>query len=226
MIGMPVTSVRRLIELDKGYVLAPERYHPLRQDGQGNKLGVRLVEFVAEIREVISPSSRKFVPTTRVLLFDTSDAKEGFLEEKAEPVELHTIGSAKKIFQPGDLLISRLRPYLKQVAYVDERFSRPKGTILACSTEFFVLRPRTRRPIAFLAPFLLSKQVQGILGAAQEGGHHPRFRLEALMSLVVPAKLMKDQMNSSRRVNDLATKYGEARAGIRSLVSRVSDDSR
>lgn len=223
---MPVTSVRRLIELDKGCVLAPERYHPLRQNGRDAASGVKLAELVTEIREVISPNSRKPTPAANVLLFDTSDAKKGFLEEKGEPVELRSIGSAKKVFRSGDVLISRLRPYLRQVAYVDERFSRFKGTLLACSTEFFILRSRTKRPIAFLVPFLLSEQVQEVLAAAQEGGHHPRFRLEALMSLVVPTKLLKEQAILSKKVEYLASNYGEAQAGIRNLTSRVSSASR
>lgn len=218
---MPVTSVRRLIELDKGYVLAPERYHPLRNNGQDDKTGVRLAELVVEVREVISPSSRKLPQATKVLLFDTSDAREGFLEEKAESVELRSIGSAKKVFRHGDLLISRLRSYLRQVAYVDERFSQVRGTTLACSTEFFVLRPRTNRSIAFLVPFLLSEPVQQVLAAAQEGGHHPRFRLEALMSLAVPKKLLKEQANLNKLVEDFTRKYGEAQAGIRNLTSRI-----
>jgi hypothetical protein len=219
---MPVTSVRRLIELDRGYVLAPERYHPLRTNKQGNETGVTLAELVIEVREVVSPSSRTVPHATKVLLFDTSDARAGFLEHKIEPVELHSIGSAKKVFQHGDILISRLRSYLKQVAYVDEGFSRLGETKLACSTEFLILRPRAKRSIAFLVPFLLSEQAQQVLAAAQEGGHHPRFRSEALMSLTVPNKLLKEQANISKLVEGLAKEYGEAQAGIHSLTSRVA----
>ena len=68
---------------------------------------------------------------------------------------------------PGDVIISRLRPYLRQVAFVDSdiRGYELSATIL-CSTEFFVLRAIEQESIAFLVPFLLSQSTQQVLAAS------------------------------------------------------------
>lgn len=54
----------------------------------------------------------------------------------------------------GDVIISRLRPYLRQVAYVDE----DRKEILGASTEFFVIRARNNESIAYLVPFCFLNQ--------------------------------------------------------------------
>ena len=81
---------------------------------------------------------------------NTSDAMGGYLRVPSTPEQLN---SNKKILKTGDVIISRLRPYLHQVAYVDI----DSNLQLCASTEFYVLRARNNESIAFLVPFLLSK---------------------------------------------------------------------
>lgn len=69
------------------------------------------------------------------------------------PPTSEQLNSNKKILKTGDVIISRLRPYLRQVAYVDI----DSNLQLCASTEFYVLRARNNESIAFLVPFLLSK---------------------------------------------------------------------
>ena len=83
--------------------------------------------------------------------------------------------AVKKIIKAGDVIISRLRPYLKQVAFVDKVLCEHYDSVL-CSTEYFVLRSKDQHiSIAFIVPVLLSREVQNMLISSQEGGHHPRF---------------------------------------------------
>lgn len=153
----------------------------------------------------------------RCLVLDTSDAREGVVVSRHEPVPGSAIGSAKKVVQPGDVIVSRLRPYLRQVGFVDRRVPHASGATIACSTEFYVLRARAgdARSIAFLVPFLLCDRAQEVFAAAQEGGHHPRFSEATLLSLAIPSALLETRDRVSRTVESVvrAHRDGEARMG-------------
>lgn len=172
--------------LEAGWVLAPERYDPRRRVAHGEEasLGELVAIHVDQEDAADGP----------VLVLDTSHARDGFVLHHPDPVGPGPFGSAKRSLRPGDVIVSRLRTYLRQVAYVDDALFRlvPGGNAVAASTEFFVLRPRGPFPVAALVPYLLSAPVQAALEAAQEGGHHPRVSKQALAALPVPASVLAD----------------------------------
>lgn len=185
------SSLRRLGELGAGAVLAPERWTAAESGVDGVPLG----ELVIERRERADGRS---------VVLDTTHARDGILDVAAALRGAGEARSTKKRAHAGDLVVSRLRPYLRQIAYVHPRVlvatdDRP----LALSTEFYVLAPR--RPaddVAFLLPFLLGDAAQAVLASAQEGGHHPRVPRESLLALRVPHELVEDRRRSSKRVNE------------------------
>lgn len=206
--------------LDSGWVLAPERYDPRRQlEHSGSNLS-DVVDIVREHIGVGKTESR-----TTYLVLDTSDAREGVVLTRKEPVGVHQLGSTKKLLQAGDVIVSRLRPYLRQVAYVDsglvEGFGLPDVQV-CCSTEFFVLRSRNARSIACLVPYLLSDSVQIVLGASQEGGHHPRFSQTALESIQCPDWLLTKRDEMSRAVESLVSDVRRAEIEMRKLIDILS----
>jgi len=202
--------------LDAGLVLAPERYDPRRVTKalDGIPLG--------EIVEVISDQmyATRCDKGGRYLVLDTGDAREGVIRACKSPVSRDEIGSAKKRLQPGDVIVSRLRPYLRQVAYVDPELFRFDGepVDMLCSTEFFVLRSKGES-IAFLVPYLLSDAVQTVLAAAQEGGHHPRFNRPTLRGLVVPNSLYRQRQGISDKVVHAVELHRKSECARRELVS-------
>lgn len=215
------TTFRRSIgalSLDK--VLLAERYHPRKEEKLEHNDSVPLGEIVADVRDTISPTSKRFQSQDRFKVYDTSDAEEGFLRPKIEMCGIQDIGSAKKLFLPGDVLISRLRPYLRQVAFVPRETVNGSGNVkLVCSTEFHVLRSRdTEQSAAFLVLFLLSSSVQDVLSLSQEGGHHPRFNLETLMRLPVPKRLIREQEQVSETIEKIISQYQNAVIGLGALV--------
>ena len=118
------------------------------------------------------------------------------------------------------VLISRLRPYLRQVAFVDDALNnRHNGVVIACSTEFFVLTPRGQQSIAFLVPFLLSEPVQEVLAASQEGGHHPRFDEYALLGLPVPRTWIDQRDAISAQVEFAVADFRKARVAVERLIA-------
>lgn len=215
---MGLSLLRRVGDLGDDLVLAPERYHPNRTVAIASSRG--LADLVDLSTQNASVSSLADKP---VLVLDTSHAYEGFVVCRHQPISAAALGSAKRRIQPGDVIISRLRPYLRQVAFVDAALFRqvPGGNHVVASTEFFVLRDRGPFPAAALVPFLLSPPVQAALAAGQEGGHHPRFSLDLLASLRVPDRLLAQATPLARRVRALAQRLRRSWQGGHALVTEV-----
>jgi hypothetical protein len=211
---MAISTIRSVAELEGGFVLAPERYDPRRAVSNGDA-GATLSPIAALVRSVAQPGN-KLGPC---LVFDTSDAREGIIISRGVPQDGAAIGSAKKLIQAGDVIISRLRPYLRQVAYVDASIPRSNNAKLLCSTEFLVLRSADERSIAFLVPYLLSRRIQEILAAAQEGGHHPRFNDSTLMTLPVPESLIGGRERISADVEKSIRLYRQSEATIADAIN-------
>jgi hypothetical protein len=223
---MAYTAIREVDALDPGLVLAPERYDPRRKSGVfdfdsgGDQ---RLTQFVAVIRNTLSPD--KADPSRQYLILDTGNASDGFISAPKGPVRAVGVGSAKKILEPGDVIISRLRPYLRQVGWVDPQLVRAgqsEPPLLLASTEFYVLRGHSTASIAFLVPFLLSEGVQSVLAASQEGGHHPRFPEKTLLQLVIPRSVLAIRDALSKSTEEAINKARSSEVQVRDLVNKLS----
>src|SRR5262245_22891869 len=194
---MASIALRTLEETGPSIVLAPERWHAEELDSRAD--GVTLRELVLERREIIRARD-----TANAIIVDTTHAKDGVLDlVSAERASRGPAASPKKRVCEGDLLVSRLRPYLRQIALAHPAsLESARGHALVCSTEFYVFRPR--RPgddVSFLLPFLLGEHVQRILFAGQEGGHHPRVPRETLLSLRVPRGLVDDREGVGAKID-------------------------
>ena len=124
----------------------------------------------------------------KVRNYDLSDALSPFLDNSKVPVGCTEIASNKKIIQGGDLVISRLRSYLKEIAVVKPG----DGTLMVASTEFIVLRPKagTSLPVEALLVYLRSELPQLVFKWSQDGSNHPRFDEGELLRLPVPKALI------------------------------------
>jgi hypothetical protein len=215
---MALCTVKRVAELGPSMVLAPERYDPRREAARPSDC-VRLSDLATCIRETVGPQT---ADQGDYLILDTSNAREGIVVYDRGRMTASQIGSAKKIVRPGDVIISRLRPYLRQVAFVDRniRFWNRETTIL-CSTEFFILRSIDGLSIAFLVPFLLSEKVQEVLAASQEGGHHPRVNENTVLTLQVPTSLVKQREQISERVEGSVALFRRCEKGLLDVIVSV-----
>ncbi len=204
-------AIRLLSELAPDYVLAPERHVALAQAGDGVALG----ELVEERNERIDPGVER-----HAVVLDTSHARDGLLDVAGALRDVAGTKSAKKRALPGDLVVSRLRPYLRQIALIHPHAmaaiaERP----LALSTEFYVLSPRGRDDdLAFLLPYLLSPAAQSLLASAQEGGHHPRVPRTSLLSMRIPRELVAARTRTSRAVSAALAAFYDASLSLRTLL--------
>lgn len=214
---MALISIKSRRTLGMIDVLAPERYDPRRAIDASAAGTTLLGDVVTHERTAIQPST----DLGRCLVLDTSDAREGIVIARKTPVAGHELGSAKKVIELHDVIISRLRPYLRQVAFVDSEIPGAGAALLVCSTEFFVLRSRDEHSIAFLIPFLLSRQVQEVLAASQEGGHHPRFDDSALLTLPLPVSLLSQRQDISATTEKAVSLYRKCERQIDDMTAKA-----
>jgi restriction endonuclease S subunit len=209
-------SIIQKSQLEGALRLDAEYYHPEKLEAMEklSRFGVTTVsENFRNVKETFNPSRHKLA-TTPARVFDLSDISSFLLEEGREVIEVDEVGSAKKIIRQNDVLISRLRPYLKEVAFVGFN-----NTQKLASTEFIVLRKKreSKFPPQALFAFLTTDVVQKILFWSQGGTEHPRFSENLLMDLrlpKIPEKIIEsivEDVNSAYK-NHLASKdfYSQA----------------
>lgn len=178
-------SIIQKSRLEGGLRLDSEFYHPEKLEAMEklSKFGVSTIsENFRNVKETFNPLRHKLA-TTPARIFDLSDVSSFLLEEGKEVTEANEIGSMKKIFHQNDVLISRLRPYLKEVSFVGFN-----DTQKLASTEFIVLRKKkdSKFPPQALFTFLMTDEVQKILFWSQGGTEHPRFSENLLTGLKLP----------------------------------------
>jgi hypothetical protein len=198
-------GVRALADLGPRITLAPERYREEHEAANG----VPLSNFVREVRERLALHSGD-----RAVVLDTTHVKDGLIDLGAARARALPV-SAKWRVPPGALLVSRLRPYLRQIGHASHALFASssdlvRGEPLGCSTEFSVLVSSAEgESLAFLLPFLLSPAAQVSLSAGQEGGHHPRVPRETLLSLRVPDSRLRGRRAKSDAIEKAAERlYG------------------
>lgn len=146
-----------------------------------------LSEHARSVREMWDPTQA--IRGHRVRNFDLTDSLAGVVDDAKEPELASQIGSAKKRMANGDVIISRLRSYLKEIAVVraTDQFE------VVGSSEYVVLRPHAGLTAETLMVFLRSQLVQTVLQWSQDGSNHPRFAEEDLLALPVPEQVLRVQ---------------------------------
>lgn len=198
-------------QLGVNFILTPERYNPRRRMSIDNEDTILMSEIVEIVNDIIT---KKQAQGKSIIQINTSDAMGGYLNINSEVND--SINSNKKILRKGDVIISRLRPYLRQVAYVDE----DRKEILGASTEFFVIRARNNESIAYLVPFLLSQPAQLVFENSVEGSQHPRFKEEDVLNLKIPKNIYDERANISKRVIEAIESY---RSYERSIFKEIKE---
>lgn len=183
----PLTYTRRASEAFLANRFDAEYFHPAKKaflDQLSALPGKPLQAYYRAVREMFDPNSAKAGDIVRN--YDLTNALQPVLDDEQLIIPAREVGSAKKCFIAGDVVISRLRAYLREIALV-----RTSPSVSAVgSSEFIVLRPHdSKNPVlsrAALLVFLRSHPVQTILKWSQDGSHHPRFGDEDLMFIPVP----------------------------------------
>jgi hypothetical protein len=150
--------------------------------------------------------------------FGLTEALDPVLDDTKEPTSVDQLGSAKKQLTAGDIVISRLRSYLKEIALVRTTDSlRTVG-----SSEFIVLRPKAKAiSAATLLIYLRSLPVQTVLKWSQDGSNHPRFNEADLLALPVPEKVERAAPTIDGLVEQAISARREARLLLEQAKAEV-----
>lgn len=217
---------RKFANLQTANRFGAEYFMPCKQralDGLAAKPGKPLGAHCESVREMFDPTDARRGEQMRN--FDLTDALEPVLDDRMAPMPAAEIGSMKKRFQAGDLVISRLRSYLREIALV-----RTSPAVPAVgSSEFIVLRRRTTGKGSLtpetLLVFLRSVPVQTILKWSQDGSQHPRFNETDLLAIPVPDAVLAAAPRIDALVHEALTARAaagrlleEAKAEVESLV--------
>ncbi|MGI8906778.1 MAG: hypothetical protein ACR2IE_09845 [Candidatus Sumerlaeaceae bacterium] len=212
----PQTSyTRRFRDLQTANRFGAEYFMPCKKrilDALAKMPHRNILEHAPGIRDMWDPMRATKGEVVRN--FDITAALEPFIDDSQEPQEAAQIGSSKKRFQKGDVVVSRLRSYLKEIAVV-----RASGkTPCVGSSEFIVLRPTGNGLSAeTLMVFLRSPLVQTILKWSQDGSNHPRFTEEDLLAIPVPNKVLSVQ----DEIDSMVSKAIEARREATQLLEQA-----
>lgn len=158
-----------------------------------------LSAYYHSVRNLFDP--KRVAPGRMVRNFNLTDALDPVLDGYLPLSPASEISSHKNTFRKDDVVISRLRSYLREIAIVRTPVDAPA----IGSTEFIVLRsadhPKRKLTPEALFIFLRSLPVQTILKWSQDGSQHPRFNEDDLLALPVPTALLNVSEQIGRLVN-------------------------
>lgn len=121
------------------------------------------------------------------------------------------VQSAKHVFEPGDVLYGKLRPYLDKAVLADVRG--------ICTTELLVFRPRPDVDPRFLVSVLHSARFVEHAVAGTTGVQHPRTSWQHIATFPVPGYSPEEQS----RIADLLWLVHDAIAGNEAAVQAGRD---
>ncbi|MHB8927069.1 MAG: restriction endonuclease subunit S [Bacillota bacterium] len=152
--------------------------------------------------------------------YDLSAARQPFLDDTVLPVSPDEVDSAKVKLRPGDLVVSRLRSYLKEIAVVTDTGNIP----MVGSTEFIVLRSKAHSVSPeVLGVYLRSPYVQTVLRWCQDGSNHPRFDQKELLSLRIPDAVLGVQDAIDDCIQTSIAAHRESRRRLNQAKKTVED---
>lgn len=200
---------RQFHETGTDFNLSPEQWLSLSSATtlEGSRVLSELCDF----------SKKQLVPSdTARFVLDTGSVRDGLIDIPINGDGTSKRKSTKKRAIPGDVIISRLRPYLRQVAWIPLNAGEITGQQeFFLSTEFFVFRPNELKHGPMITAWLLSPKVQEIMNEAATGGHHPRISSDMLLSAPVSDKFIDDTLGAS--LEQVFTAHLENQFRLRSL---------
>lgn len=160
--------------------LNPETYHPEKLNFLSKLRNINhstLGKYFKKISKAYTPYNLRKLGYIKLLELENISS---FKIKDIPITDSKTVYSNKYSTKPNDVIISRLRPYLKQVDIIQERD-------VYVTTELVVLRQKNELISSeYLYIFLSINYVQKILYWSQEGTNHPRVPFFVIEDLPIP----------------------------------------
>lgn len=192
-------SIIQKSQLEGAMRMDAEFFHPEKLEALTileRHSGKNISDYFFSSKKTFNPISQKLGKSA--IVYDLTDALGLFLSDGLKVESEKEIGSTKRILEKNDVIISRLRSYLKEISFVFDN-----ENLKLSSTEFFAFRKKGNIDILpeLLFSFLQTNIVQKILEWSQEGVNHPRFSDDTILNLKLPDILLKlqDEIKNSVR---------------------------
>ena len=212
---------RQYAEVEEAGRFDAEYYQPPKKavlEALSGMPGSTVGEQCRSVRQLWQPE--KADPYERIRNYDLTDALQPFLDETVEPTTPDTIGSTKKRFETGDLVVSRLRSYLKEIAVV----LNTGHESMVGSSEFIVLRPEDEAiRVEALLVYLRLRYIQTVLKWCQDGSNHPRFDQKELLNLPLPDVVIDRQEEIADKVKESIAARREAERLLEEAKTMVEE---
>ncbi len=155
----------------------------------------------ARLEGVAAPCGQK-KPDARFTYVDVGaiDNERGVIKSDVEVVEPENAPSrARKLVAHNSVIYSTVRPYLKNIAIVDRKFS-PSAIV---STAFAVLHPKPFLDSRYLYYWLRSRPFQSDVEAKMKGVAYPAISDSELWQCLIPVPPPAEQRRIVAKVDEL-----------------------
>ena len=190
----------------------PSPYHPIRLNTikkiKSSKYELLLLKEVVEFRKKIVNSKSKDLIYVGL---ENIESNTGIFIPPKE--EKEAFGSAF-LFQKGDILFPKLRPYLNKV-YLAEFDG-------VCSTEFHVLTP-IKCDGLYLFTFLNSQLVVNQTSYLMTGNTLPRLQTGEIESIIIPLPPKNIQEKIKQKIQEAYTNNNEKQSEAQKLLDSIND---
>ena len=137
---------------------------------------------------------------------DAIDNKTQTVRETKE-IEVKLAPSrAKRKVTKNDVIISLVRPYLKNIAMIEEENDK-----LVASTAFYVCKPKEILTAPFLYNYLCSEYATQYLNRHTKGDNSPSVRSTDFEKMPIPLPPLSEQIRIEEKVSLLLSKIDEAK---------------
>lgn len=168
--------------------------------------------------ELLFPMQTK-IPDGEYFRYIDIDSIDNKRQVVGEPKKIRTDNApsrASRALEDGNILFSMVRPYLKNIAYVDE-------TLADCiaSTGFYVCRCKKDILPEFLYEFLCSKDAIDYLMQFMKGDNSPSIRKEDLLGMNIYLPTLKEQKVIARHLQKVLAREQQAKDAAESVLDQI-----
>lgn len=144
---------------------------------------------------------------------DAIDNKNQVVTEAKKIKIAQAPSRASRKLHTGDTVFSLVRPYLKNIAYIDEQLSE-----CIASTGFFVCTPNAALNDKYLYRLMVSSYVVDGLNKHMKGDNSPSIRKDDIENYPFPLPPLTEQQRIVERIEELFAKLDEAKERLQEVA--------
>lgn len=144
---------------------------------------------------------------------DAIDNKNQVVTEAKKIKTAQAPSRASRKLHTGDTVFSLVRPYLKNIAYIDVQLSD-----CIASTGFFVCTPNAALNDKYLYRLMVSSYVVDGLNKHMKGDNSPSIRKDDIENYPFPLPPLSEQQRIVKRIEELFAKLDEAKERLQEVA--------